>query len=85
MPAELEPSPQLIVAVKSEAVPFGLASLKPNEALVGLTPSTPPLGVSVPAASGASTTFAVEVAVAVLLGVSTSVIVTVTAEVPSSA
>jgi hypothetical protein len=77
VPTELNPSPQLIVAVKSAVVPNGLASV---------TPATGPLNdcgdtgeAAQLAAIVASATFAVEVAVAVLLGVSVSVIVTVIA------
>jgi hypothetical protein len=65
-------SPQSIVAVKSAVVANGLASVK-----LATTPEYAWLEawfVQV-AASGASATFAVERAVAVLLGVSMSVIV----------
>ena len=53
------PSPQLMVPEKSLVGAFVLASLKVAVRLVGVTPSTPPLALIVPAVSGASATKAV--------------------------
>ena len=57
------PSPQLIVPEKSVVGAPVLASLKVAESVVGVTPSTPPLTVTVPAVSGASATVVVPVSV----------------------
>jgi hypothetical protein len=78
------PSPQVIVAVKSLAGANGLASVNWNEALPGLTPSTPPVSVSAPGVSEASPTMAVDVAVEELEELTLSVIFTVVVYVPSS-
>src|SRR6266516_6937661 len=83
-PGELEPSPQSTVAVKSLTGAPVLSSLKLNETSVGLPRDVENGAVSVPAWSAASTTVAVEFAVAVLPALSTSVIVTVTEYGPSS-
>ncbi len=79
MPAELDPSPQVIVVVKSATVEPALASVNVKDAAVAPVLSVPPARLSGPAVKGASATLTVESAVAVLLSVSTSVIVTVTA------
>ncbi len=62
-PGLVAPSPQVIVAVKSLAGANGFASVNLNEALPGLTPSTPPVSVRAPGESEASPTRAVDVAV----------------------
>src|SRR5262249_14755926 len=57
VPGEVVPSPQLMTAVKSLAVPPGLASLKwKSKALVTGAPSVATGGVSAPAVKGASVT-----------------------------
>ena len=77
VPAELEPSPQSIVAVKSAVVACELASAR--LATLPLKDVEETGDVAQVDASAASSTFAVEFAVAVLLALSTSVTVTVTA------
>ena len=84
-PVLVPPSPHVIVAVKSLAGANGLASVNVNEALPGLTPSTPPVSVSAPGVSDASPTVAVDVAVDVLAELTLSLIVTVVVYEPSSA
>jgi hypothetical protein len=76
IPLELELSPQSIVAVKSLTVPNGLASVR--VATFPLNGFRTTDGAAQVAAIGASATFAVDVAVAELLALSTSVIFTLT-------
>lgn len=83
VPAELLTSPQSIFALKSDATPNGLASVRfATASPVKEMGSVAELQV---AASAASPTVAVEVAIAELKDVSGSVIFTVTVNVPSSA
>ena len=77
------PSPQLIVPEKSVFGAPVLASLNVAESVVGVTPSTPPPAVTVPAVKGASVTVVDPVSIVWLPP--TSLIVTVTLSGPSSA
>ena len=60
------PSPQLMVPEKSLVGAAVLASVKVALRLVGVTPSTPPPALTVPAVSGASATVVVPLSVVVL-------------------
>src|SRR5207248_9903359 len=82
VPAELEPSPQSIVAVKSAVVACELASARLSTLPLKDVEETGE--VAQVDASAASTTFAAEFAVAVLLVSSTPVTRTVPASVPPS-
>ena len=84
VPGEVVESPQSMVAVKSETVPAGFASVKPNVSGAAVTPATPGPIVSVPAVSGASATTAEPVA-EVVAPPTLSTTVTLTVKVPSSA
>ncbi len=76
-------SPQLIVPEKSLVGAAVLASLKVALKLVAVSPSTPPVAVTVPAARAASETLVVPLSVVLLPP--TSLIATVMLFVPSSA
>jgi hypothetical protein len=71
-----EPSPQLIVALKSLSVP--VLEVSRNDAVDPTKPGVMTGGIVHVELSEASATFAFDSAVALLLGVSTSVITTVT-------
>jgi hypothetical protein len=83
VPAELLPSPQVIVALKSAAVAPGFASEKLSASCDAVTPSTPSSTVGVPLESGASATCASPCPTAVLPP--SPATVAVTWNVPSSA
>src|SRR3984893_17385929 len=80
-----EPSPQLMVAVKSAVVAPGLASLKDPTVPEKADPSVAVTVTGAPGVRAASATVAVPVAVAGLVALSVPCMTTVVVKVPSSA